>query len=352
MSPRRPRKPSTARQRRAASGEDERPLAAVGVSEIEERAYTILLDRPGAALPQLASACHLAQPRMLALLDGLELKGLVTHSPDRRRRYFPTPPDVAVEALILRRQEALQRARATAERLQHRARKARAGRGDDLRVVEIITGRESVGEIFNQIQRTAREEIVAFDRPPYVWSPTTVTNNVQFEAMARGVRVRAVYEHGALAVPGAPERIRSCMQAGEESRVAASVPLKLVAADRRIAMLPLDLLQPDGSVLLVRTSSLLDALYEVFEATWKRSTPISFDATGELGTDASQGQAEIEQLVPLLAAGLNDKTVAQQLGISQRTLGRRLDGLLGSLDARTRFQAGWLAALRASPRSG
>jgi DNA-binding NarL/FixJ family response regulator len=56
--------------------------------------------------------------------------------------------------------------------------------------------------------------------------------------------------------------------------------------------------------------------------------------------------AESEQLVSLLAGGLNDKTIASELGISTRTLDRRILTLMRSLGARTRFQAGWVAARR------
>jgi len=99
-------------------------LAAVGVGADEERLYEILLSRPGATAPELTSRAAASRSTVQALLDGLELKGLVTHSPSRTRRYFPAPPDVAVEALILKQQEALQRVRVAAARLQD----ARAGR--------------------------------------------------------------------------------------------------------------------------------------------------------------------------------------------------------------------------------
>ena len=50
--------------------------------------------------------------------------------------------------------------------------------------------------------------------------------------------------------------------------------------------------------------------------------------------------------MPLLAAGLQDVTVARQLGIATRTVERRMQTLMRELSATTRFQAGWLAAQR------
>jgi hypothetical protein len=54
----------------------------------------------------------------------------------------------------------------------------------------------------------------------------------------------------------------------------------------------------------------------------------------------------LEELIPLLAAGLNDKAIAHQLRISARTLMRRVVKLHSVLDAHSRFQAGWTLALR------
>jgi DNA-binding NarL/FixJ family response regulator len=51
----------------------------------------------------------------------------------------------------------------------------------------------------------------------------------------------------------------------------------------------------------------------------------------------------------MLAAGLKDDAVARQLGVSKRTLDRRVQELMRNLGAWTRFQAGWLAALRLYP---
>ena len=45
-------------------------------------------------------------------------------------------------------------------------------------------------------------------------------------------------------------------------------------------------------------------------------------------------------------AGLKDEAAARQLGVSLRTVHRRTSVLMAELDARTRFQAGLLAARR------
>ena len=56
----------------------------------------------------------------------------------------------------------------------------------------------------------------------------------------------------------------------------AELPLKLNIVDRKVAAVPLDLKHPNlgGGTLIVRTSSLLDALHELFEFVWERAAPL------------------------------------------------------------------------------
>jgi DNA-binding NarL/FixJ family response regulator len=82
----------------------------------------------------------------------------------------------------------------------------------------------------------------------------------------------------------------------------------------------------------------------MFELLWSQAAPIAFTRAGELRTGelASRLPEETEQIVPLLAAGLNDKAIAHELGISASTLNRRIAELMKGVDARSRFQLGWL----------
>ena len=51
-------------------------------------------------------------------------------------------------------------------------------------------------------------------------------------------------------------------------------------------------------------------------------------------------------ILSLLAAGATDATIAARVGVSQRTVERKVRLLLDRLDATTRFQAGLQAARR------
>jgi len=337
--------PSAHRRRPAA-----RPLEAVGIGENEERAYRLLLSRPMATADELARALAMPLRRTQRLLDALEALGLATHSPERPRRYIPAAPDFALEALIRRRQEHLERVRlAIPEFREHAA--AAQGAGDREQLVELVTDQAAARQIVRHMQGMPYEDLICLQRVPTVLTGLEPPSDLPAAPPQRHGRARSIADAEFIALPGALRRIRYDIACGEEVRLYPALPFKLVVIDRRIGLLPLNLRRPEGPWLIVRSSALLDALYEMFELLWARSTPIAFADDGTLRHDAGPEQvpASAGPLIPLLAAGLNDKTIAHQLGISAATLNRRLAALMRAFDARTRFQLGWRAALESAP---
>jgi len=162
------------------------------------------------------------------------------------------------------------------------------------------------------------------------------------------VRYRNIVHPDTLASKEWLATVRDGIEAGEEMRLLAEFPFKMIVSDREIGLLPLDIGNPEGPMMLLRGSAVLDALCDLFERLWNVATPISIgpDGTVTVAGEASY-PAQLEPLLPLLAAGANDKLIADRLGMSERTLMRRMDALYRTLHARSRFQAGWLAALRA-----
>jgi len=201
--------------------------------------------------------------------------------------------------------------------------------------------------MFAQMHRTAQVEMISLTRRPMLISNVNEPDHLLFQCLERGVRCRALIDADLLNMPGWLEHMRDNTAHGEECRIAASLPFKLIVADRRIAIIPLDLGRPDGPVLLVRSSSLLDALCEVFELLWRNATP--FPASDTEG--AAHGRRRSMPLLSLLTSGLNDKAIELELGMSHRTLARRISELMEELGAATRCQLGWLAAQRAAGAS-
>jgi DNA-binding CsgD family transcriptional regulator len=338
------RKPRSSGKLRLAAV-SQRPLEPLGIGELEERTYRTLLVQGMVTAKEIADALTLSPRKAQQLLDDIESKGLASHSPERPRRYIAVPPELAIEALVGQRQVVLELARSTIPELKKQAAKSASARTQE-QAVEVITNHAALGQILGQLRQTVQEEIFGFQRPPWLYR-----KDVNRPEMRRGVRVRSISDAGYIALPGALTLLRSEVEKGEQARIFPTLPIKMLVVDRRVALIPLNVEDQGGPTLLVRAPALLDALYELFEMTWARATPIAFSRTGamETGKPDTQVSETAAQMIPLLAAGLNDKAIVYEAGISIATLNRRIAELMGRFGTRTRFQLGWRAALDAFP---
>jgi DNA-binding NarL/FixJ family response regulator len=91
-----------------------------------------------------------------------------------------------------------------------------------------------------------------------------------------------------------------------------------------------------GSALVVHRCSLVDVLVQMFLLLWDQALPVVQESASDV--DA--------RLLTLLTAGLKDEAIARQLGLSGRTVRRRIAALMELVGARTRFQAGVYSARR------
>lgn len=329
--------------------EAERMLGAAGLGRTEAVLYALLLRRPGGTADELAAQLNMPVRRARAILGVLANHGLLSRIARRPERYLAEPPDAAIEPLLTRRQQDLQSARELAAELAEHVRRAAVPLGGGQETIELLEGRDAVAQRVQQLEQAASTEILSFDRPPY----HSTDNPSEVAGLARGVGYRAVYAREALDYPGRIDHIRAMTKQGEQARVFSPLPLKLFIFDRRMAILPVRPLDPElaAGCVLVRTSALLDALHMFFELVWERATPIALDASQPIGAD-QQADPAADGLVPLLAAGLTDEAAAHQLGISHRTLQRRIQALMKGLDAQSRFQAGYLIGLTLNPPRG
>src|SRR5215510_2859842 len=132
-------------------------LAAVGLDAIDQAVYESMMDGP-ATVEELEQANHVGNAQLRGVLDRLEDAGLVGRLAGEPVRYSAAAPEVALEALLLRQEERLQRARLHAQRLAARHRRSLADQ-DPVSLVEVVTGRLAVVQRFEQVQRAARHEI-------------------------------------------------------------------------------------------------------------------------------------------------------------------------------------------------
>ena len=314
-------------------------LEAFGVREADEGIYRLLLRHPPLTRAELAARTGLAAADLGSALARLEELGLVNLLPGSPVRLAAARPDAAVEMLATRWQERVTGAHAAARALLAELPVDRRHRPEDQ--VEILFGRDAVAARFDRLQRAARHEVLVLDRPPYAQEPAE-PNRAELDMLARGVRVRGLYAPEALEIPGAIETFGQTMAAGEEARIHVDIPLKLAIADATTAILPFsgDEREMVDSAFVIHAGNLLDALVRLFELLWASAIPVP----GQPAAVTEVPDGLDRQLLALLAAGLKDEAAARQLGVSVRTLNRRVRDLMERLGARTRFQAGLQAA--------
>jgi len=321
---------------------------AAGLGALEEEVYDLLLDAQALSLDEFSGLRPESADLLATALDRLEASGLVTRGAGPPGRYVPAPPDLAIEALVLRRHGELEQLRAHAVALARRY-WAAADRSDEGSVVQVVRGAESVRQHAVQVQRAARREVIIVDRPPYL-SGEMRFNDEEVVGLGRGVGYRCIYDASRLTDPATIADAFRYVEAGEQARTFTAPPLKLLIADGEVAIVPLDL---DAASMhdcaIVRGPSLVAALSTCFEALWARSVTLS---AGPASSVTAITESALEdrpsplerRIVRMLAAGVKDDAIARQLEVSSRTINRYMDRIMGKLGASTRFQAGLQAA--------
>lgn len=317
-------------------------LTALGLAEDEERLYRVLVTLPGpvpaAELEVRAGVSAAALPGLLATLTA---RGLAICESGG---YAVAPPAVALGALLRQQRDDLRSAEMELVALAEAHRLATLGRtaGD---VIEVITGTDAVRHRFAQVQHAARIEV----RSMVVAHATVVPpgeNVAEPVSMARGVRFRVIIDREFLEMPNGNKIIAEAIEEGEEVRVVDRVPIKMIIADRELGMLPL--LQDQNTApasVLVHASGLLDAMIALYDEVWHRARPVRVHPDASVTVESGEDLEEVDrQILMLLLAGLTDHAVAGSLGLSARTVQRRIRHLMDLAGVTTRVQLGFHAA--------
>ncbi|MGW4825788.1 helix-turn-helix domain-containing protein [Streptomyces sp. NPDC004227] len=305
--------------------------------------YPNLLAGPRADVNEVSAAAELSRARTVRALARLAARGMVSRLPGRPIRYLAVPPDAAIGELIGAAESGLRQARDAAQRLMetHRAAARYIHPEESL---EVLVGRDAIGRRVAHMEDSAGIQVRGFDKPPYV-SPPGGNLDEERRRLRQGIQYRVIYTRDAVAWPGRLQGdIHAALRQGEQARVRPDLPLKMLLADDRMALIPISAIEHDvGVAYVVHPSSLLDALITLFEAEWERGMTLSVEG---LADDEHGPDAPALDLLTLLASGLTDESIARSLGWSTRTTQRRIHVLMNQLGATTRFQLGMSAQAR------
>ncbi len=315
-------------------------FAIIRLGRSAQAVYEVLVDGTSMSVADVRTALEMSTQLVRRALSTLVAQGLVTKIDDK---FAVTAPDVALSVLLLKTEAELEQARLHAAQLAERYRMA-SGSRLPTELVEVVHGSHEITRRAEQIMRTARHEVCFIDKPPYA-KLATVLSPVEAELLAKGVRVRGLYDRDALELHDLLADLEAGIALGEQARVLAEAPTKMIMVDDRLAIIPLRSAPlAIESAVIVHPSALLQALGALFHALWHSALPLALPDRTVIREDGLS--EEDSRLLALLTTGIPDRSIAKQLGLSYRTFQRRLHELMARLGAHTRFQAGLQAAAR------
>ena len=319
-----------------------RPVAAaLGIPPAVDRLYRQVYAASGTPVDEVARSLMRSREELLAELAPM-LEGGVVRLEDGVL-HVASP----AESLGMMLAEEGRRVSASAARLEGLARalpflgEAGTGPSNESSAVEIDGEVRTSGDVpsllAQWIDETSGEML--FLRPDQWRMPSESTMfELTMAAVRAGRTVRAIYP--ARALEEAPDVLVARARGGEQIRVVPEVHTRLAVVGTGRALLP----DPPGVAndrqLVIRQRGLVEVLAAYFDALWDSAAAVPHLESGDARPDLRR------LLLTHLASGAKDEQVARTLGMSLRTVRRRIQGLMSDLGVDTRFAAGVEAVRR------
>ncbi|MPZ91097.1 MAG: hypothetical protein GEU68_05625 [Actinobacteria bacterium] len=315
-------------------------LTTLGATPAEDRVYRQLVAAVSATEEEVATSTGLPREEVRVALEGLTDRGLATRMADSPERFVAASLGV-VESMISKRLGELRSAQETLDGLVSQYREnslTRAAAG----VFEIVRGGDALRQCSLSLLQAARFEVLNLIKPPII--AVRSEERIQPGESARG---RLIFETDALEPPGNLLAVQKDLRRQDEVRVHTSLPIKMLAVDRAMALLPVTHHDTTPVGVLVRKSAVLDAFLALFEHVWTTAIPLHVDnANSPIPKSATELDDNDRHLLSLLLAGLTDEAIASHRGTSVRTVQRKVHALMMLANVRTRMQLAWEAARR------
>jgi hypothetical protein len=321
-------------------GTSDAALDLVGLLPGDEEVYRGVLRASGATRARMSEVLGLPPVELDIHLGRFVAAGLVRLDGDR---VVAEPPAAVLGAVVSHEAERLHRESERVDALrdllpglvaEHKASVPPRDTTVDVRAVE-------GGDVTNLLRVLAEESVgdLMWFRPDQWRLPVTrEIDEMVRDLVASGRRSRAIYP--ARVLEEAPEVVRSRAEAGELVRIVGLVPARISIMGSTAAVLSDRWGAGSARRIVVREPALVGALGALFESLWERAMAVP---GMDLGFDPG-GQRRL--LLHQLTRGAKDEQIARTLGVSLRTVRRRVAEIMDDLGAESRFQAGVEAVRR------
>lgn len=311
------------------------PLDLIGISPASEQLYRLVLRHPGSSLDSLCDRLGRSMDRLQQDLAQLVDNRLVSVAD---QRVTPEPPEFALGRLLNQEAHRLAEAERTLSLAQSEIRTyvgeyLTGHQRSDWRpiTIDVIPDGELIDVMLTLVNNTTGE--LLFLRPDQWFLPAGQRMDIAVtSAIAEGRSSRAIYPDQIIETH--PESVAARVRAGERIRVLPTVPSRLAVFGSEAVIIPDVWGSTVGARLLVRQPGIVAACVALFNQLWSHAVTVpGFD-------DATGSGSARHQLLQMLARGAKDEQIARSLGVSLRTVRRRIATLMAELGVDSRFQAG------------
>lgn len=318
-----------------------------GEEDVVASVYRAVLTNEPIRMASLPSRVSLPATEIEAALATLKTLQLVHQSPDPPN-YVTAASPLTAELLAVEPLESelrdlrarLHRLRSWLEPLRQVYAEVAAARGTSDALKNLSSPAE-IAEALDSVARSCTKEVLAIQpggpRPEEVLTAAMPRDTAM---LARGVRMRTIYQHSARFSRPTQSYVERVSAAGGEVRTAEELPRRLLIFDRVTAFIPSA--ENDNEAFMVRQPSTVAYLLDVFEKAWDAALPFT-------SADDSRGGGLLSSMMEMSVARLmlverKDGAIARRLGISERTCRSHIARIMRRVGARNRTHLGYLLA--------
>lgn len=269
-------------------------LVRLGLTRYEARAYAALVRRNASTPAEVARMAGVPKPRIYDVLQSLVRKGLAADRPGRTAKFVAAAPERAAAELVQAHRDRVAALELDARDLVEELRAAyQDGRqhSDPLDYIEVIRSPEAIAARFNELQRSVQREMLVFSKAP---ATVSIEDNIVGLELAHRRVLRSMYEFSLLEDQTQLDGVRAFLDAGEQARFVAQLPLKLGIIDERTVLFAMpDPISGGGAeitTLVIENPHLASTLKIAFESLWATGSTFT-QACRHLGIRVPRGRA-------------------------------------------------------------
>ncbi|MFD0570895.1 LuxR family transcriptional regulator [Kitasatospora gansuensis] len=177
-----------------------------------------------------------------------------------------------------------------------------------------VDGREQIRQRIAELLSECRTELLAAQPGPRHPETLVLARQQDLALRRRGIRLRTVYQPGALTEPATVDYAVAMSEQGSELRILDECFQRMLIIDRTVAVVPAA--DDHGRAAFISDPTAVAFLVAVYQRDWGRAETVDWS---RLGT-GSPLQAAAYRVGRMLAAGLTQRAVATRLGLSERTV--------------------------------